>query len=290
MNQRWIMMLVLVALGGLAACQTPAPQTPAPQTTAPQSSSAPPSKKAANGKSATSPAKSKNHKAAAAPVPASPAAVVPVPVAPQAKSPSLEEVLDEMDRSAAGFRSAEADFVWEQYQKVVDEKVVRKGRVFFVRREKSTHMAANVLAPDKKDLIFTDGKIRFYQPRIDQVTEYDAGKNKAEVESFLVLGFGGRGHDLVKSFEVKLAGMETLDGVKVVRLELVPRSPKLRNMFERMTLWVDTARDISLKQQAFEPSGDFRTAVYTNIKLNEKVPDDVFKLKTTSRTKYVRPQ
>jgi outer membrane lipoprotein-sorting protein len=51
---------------------------------------------------------------------------------------------------------------------------------------------------------------------------------------------------------------------------------------------VDTARDVSLKQQAFEPSGDYRTAYYSNIKLNEKVPDDVFKLKTTPKTKVVR--
>jgi hypothetical protein len=51
---------------------------------------------------------------------------------------------------------------------------------------------------------------------------------------------------------------------------------------------VDTARDISLKQQAFEPSGDVRTAYYTQIKLNDKVSDEVFKLKTTSKTKVVR--
>src|SRR3954447_6400919 len=125
----------------------------------------------------------------------------------------LESVLDQLDQAAATFRSAEADFVWEQYQKVVDEKDVQKGTAFFVRHEKDTHMAADITEPEKKVLLFSDGKIRFYQPRIDQVTEYDTGAKKEEVESFLVLGFGGRGHDLQKSFTVKLDGFETIDGV-----------------------------------------------------------------------------
>jgi outer membrane lipoprotein-sorting protein len=202
----------------------------------------------------------------------------------------LEAVLTQMDKAAATFRSAEADFVWDQFQAIVQEHDIQKGKVFFVRHEKDTHMAAQINEPDKKQVIFSEGKIRFYQPKIDQVTEYEAGTNKEEVESFMVLGFGGRGHDLLKSFDVKYAGEETIAGVKTAKLELTPKAEKVKKMFDRFVLWIDPVRDISLKQEAYEPSGDFRTATYSNIKLNEKVPDDTFKLKTTSKTKIVRPQ
>ena len=207
-----------------------------------------------------------------------------------ATSAQLESVLDELDKAAANFRSAQAEFVWEQYQKVVDETDKQVGTAFFVRHEKDTHMAATITEPEKKILLFTDGKIRFYQPKIEQVTEYDAGAKKEEVESFLVLGFGGRGHDLPKSFHIKFEGHEKIDGISVAKLNLVPKSDKVRNMFARIILWVDTARGVSLKQQAFEPSGDYRTAYYNNIKVNAKVPDDTFKLKTTNKTKFIRPQ
>ena len=205
-------------------------------------------------------------------------------------STSLEAVLTAMDKASANFRSAEADFVWDQYQSIVQEHDLQKGKVFFVRHEKDTHMAADITEPDKKQVVFTEGKIRFYQPKIDQVTEYEAGKNREEVESFMVLGFGGRGHDLTKSFDVKYLGDEMVDGVKTAKLELTPKAEKVRNMFSHFILWMDTARDVSLKQQAFEPSGDYRTATYSNIKINGKVPDDTFKLKTTSKTKVVKPQ
>jgi len=202
----------------------------------------------------------------------------------------LEAVLDRMDATAAVFRTTEADFVWDQYQKVVDETDTQKGKVFFRRINNETQMIAEITHPDRKYVLFADGKVRVYQPRIDQVTEYSAGKNKAEIESFLVLGFGGRGHDLLKSFDVSFEGAEVVEGVKTARLALVPKSQKGKSMFNRILLWIDLERGVSLKQQLFEPSGDHRIARYGNIRMNQKLGDDVFRLKTTSKTKVVAPQ
>ena len=202
---------------------------------------------------------------------------------------TLQGVLNQMDAAAAQFRSAQADFTWDQYQKVVNETDTQKGTVYYRRTGKGeTQMAANIQYPDQKYLLFTEGKIRLYQPKIQQVNEYDAGKNRAEAESFLVLGFGGSGRDLQTSFEVKFDGNEDVDGIRTAKLELTPRSSKVKNMFDRIIVWVDATRSISLKQQAFEPSGDYRLAHYTNIKVNTKIPDDVFKLHTSGKTKTVK--
>lgn len=264
-----------VLFGGGALVAQTASQTAKPKS-APKSNS-----KSGSKTTATTPAKT---------------ASAPPPVAAPAENKSanesatLESVLDQLDKAAAEFKSTEADFVWDQYQKVVDETDTQKGRIYFVRHEKDTHMAANVSEPDKKDLVFHDGKLKFYQPRIDQITEYDATKNRSEVETFLVLGFGGRGHDLSKTFTVKFAGWETIDGVRTAKLELDPRSPKVKNTFAQIILWVDPVRGVSLKQQFIEPSGDYRIAKYTNFKMNQKVSDDVFKLKTTPKTKVVKQQ
>ncbi|MGH9556371.1 MAG: LolA family protein [Terriglobales bacterium] len=211
------------------------------------------------------------------------------PAEPPANA-ELQSVLDRMDAAAAGFRTTEAEFVWDQYQKVVDETDTQKGKVFFRRLNNETQMIAEITHPDLKYVLFADGKVRVYQPRIDQVTEYSAGKNKAEIESFLVLGFGGRGHDLLKSFDVSYEGAEAIDGTRTARLALVPKSQKGKSMFSRILLWIDPERGVSLKQQLFEPSGDHRIARYVNIRMNQKLADDIFRLKTTSKTTVVSPQ
>ena len=202
----------------------------------------------------------------------------------------LQPVLNGLDRAAANFKSAQAEFVWDQFTKVVNDHDLQKGVVYYRRLAGEVQMAADITQPAGKYVIFSAGKVDVYQPEIEQVTEYIAGKNQSEFESLLVLGFGGSGRDLVKNFVVHYGGTETVDGVSTVKLDLVPKATKVRNMFSRIILWIDPARGISVQQQFLEPSGDYRLAKYTNVKLNEKVPDGAFKLKTTGKTKWVRPQ
>jgi outer membrane lipoprotein-sorting protein len=80
-----------------------------------------------------------------------------------------------------------------------------------------------------------------------------------------------------------------VQGVNAAKLDLTPKSPKVRAMFNRIILWIDPARGVSVQQQFCDPDGNYRLAKYNNIRLNEKINDDVFKLKTTSHTSIVRP-
>lgn len=205
----------------------------------------------------------------------------------QTSGTSLQAVLAEMDRAAANFKSAKANLEADQYQRVVDEHDIQKGVIYFRRLGKELQMAADFTYPEKKYVLFSEGKVRVYQPRIEQVAQYNAGKNKAEFESFFVLGFGGSGRDLVRSFDVRLVGTEDVGGVKTAKLELIPRSKKVAAMFSRILLWIDPARGVSVQQELVEPSGDYRLAKYGDIRTNEKIPDDVFKLKTTGKTKWI---
>jgi outer membrane lipoprotein-sorting protein len=198
----------------------------------------------------------------------------------------LQKVLGEMDTAAASFHTTQANFDWEQYWKVVNDRESQKGTVYYRRVGKEIQMMADITDPPKS-VLFSDGKVQVYEPKLKRVTSYDAGKNKEAVESFLVLGFGGGGHDLLKSFDVKSLGSETVDGVNAAKLELIPKSDRVRNIFAKIWLWIDPARGISVQQQFFEPSGDYRLAKYSTIQLNQKISDSAFKLKTASGTQFV---
>jgi outer membrane lipoprotein-sorting protein len=211
----------------------------------------------------------------------------------QSDSAGLEHVLDQMDAAARNFKTTEASFVTDQYYKVIkeiDESARQKGKVYFRREGGVTEMAADFVAPERKYVIYSGGKVQVYQPKIDQVNEYNPGKNRSELESFLVLGFGGSGHDLLKSYDVKFLGSETAKGVQAEKLELIPKSTRLRNNIARILLWIDPARGVSVQQQFFEPSGDYRLAKYSEIQINQKLPENAFKLKTTGKTKFISPQ
>jgi len=204
---------------------------------------------------------------------------------------ALERVLGQMDSAATNFHTTEANVMWDEYQKVVDEHDVQKGKVYFRRAGNEIQMAADISEPDQKYVLFNGSRVQVYQPKIEQVMVYNTGKSREEVESFLILGFGGRGHDLPKSFEVKYLGSEKLDAMETAKLDLVPKANNVRNNVDHILLWIDPARGISVQQQFFfGVSGDYRLAKYSDIKVNEKLSDSVFKLKTTGRTKTISPQ
>jgi len=209
-----------------------------------------------------------------------------------AQNTDLARTLKAMDQQAAAFRNAQADFVWDQYTKVVDEHDLQQGTIYFRRAGKGElEMAAHINPPTPKFVLFSNGLVKLYEPGLDRVTEYNAGKNKSEFESFLVLGFGGSGQDLQKQFDVKYAGAENVMGVNAAKLVLTPKSQKIQNMFAQIILWIDPAKGISVQQQFITADGDYRLAKYSNIVLNDpKLSDDPFKLKTTSKTTTVRPQ
>jgi outer membrane lipoprotein-sorting protein len=205
------------------------------------------------------------------------------PLARAQGNASLEPVLDGMDAAEKKFGTTQASFVWDQYTSVVKDTVTEKGKIYFRRVGGDTQMAVEVLDP-LKYVLLTGGKLQLYVPKTDQVMVYNLQKNQGEFESFLQLGFGGGGHALLKSFEVEFGGAETVDGVETSKLNLVPKNPKALDMFPHIVLWIDPARGIAVRQQLFQKSGDYRLAIYSDIRLNEKIPEGVFKLKTNSKT------
>jgi outer membrane lipoprotein-sorting protein len=220
--------------------------------------------------------------------------VTALPGTLRAQDSSLDSVLKKMDTAAASFRTTQAEFEWDRYEKVINEvDDIQSGTIYYRRvgkeAKKDIEMKADIVKPDRKYVLFSEGKIRMYLPKPDQVTVYDSGKNRSDYETYLVLGFGGSGEDLRKAFEVTYLGQETISGVATAKLQLIPKSEKVRGTFKQILLWIDPDRGISVQQQFFEPQGDYRLAKYSSIRINEKIPDEVFKLKTTSKTQTISP-
>jgi outer membrane lipoprotein-sorting protein len=203
---------------------------------------------------------------------------------PQNDSAALEQILKRMDATAATFKSAQADFEWDTYTAVVNDHDLKVGTIYYRKQGNAVEMSAEVRPPNAKSVqqyvLYKGEKVQIYNPGTNQVQDYPVGKNKADVQSFLVLGFGGGGHEMLKSFDVHYAGTEQVQGVNAAKLELTPKSDRARGMFNKIVLWIDPSLGVSVQQQLFASGGDYKLSKYSNIKVNpSKMPEDVFKLK-----------
>lgn len=229
--------------------------------------------------------------------------LLPAGVQAQAKpgASRLDVVLAELDAASLRFHSARADFVSENYEAIVKETTSQHGITYFERNKGATEMGAVVMSAKKgpngkevpdKIVQYKNGTMQLFDTTLDQVRVMGGGTNQSSYQTFLTLGFGGSGRDLAKSWNITDLGSETLmdDGqpVKTEKLDLVSKDENVRNMYTHITIWVDTARDVTLRQVFDTPSHDRRTVNNSHIRLNIAIDKDAFAIKPGKHTTFVR--
>jgi len=210
----------------------------------------------------------------------------------QPKPGDLDIVLRQMDDASTKFKSAQADFRRDLYERVVKQTTTQTGSIYFLRDGALIEMGAKFLPPSARTIEYRRGSLSIFDPTSNHLILMSAGNKQAQYESFLTLGFGGSGRDLATNWTISDLGTEQMsDGDKSVtttKIDLVAKDPNVRNMFTHIIIWVDPQRGISLKQQFFTPSEDLTTGVYTHIRYNEKVDTKPFAIKTDKNTSIDR--
>jgi len=198
-------------------------------------------------------------------------------------APSLQAVLSKLDAASAHFTSAQAAFHKDLYNALVRDTTPQDGVIYFQRTKNGSQMGARIDGAGARTVEYKNGILRDYNPGIKCFDTVAASGNKARIDSFLTLGFGGSGKDLEKAWVIQNLGTDTLQdnghAVKVERLDLVPREQSVKSMVTHVTLWLDVDRGVSLKQVFYSPSGDTQTAVYSHVRLNERIDTKPFEIK-----------
>lgn len=205
-----------------------------------------------------------------------------------ASAQDMKTVLAKLDASAASFHATSADFQFDSYQTdPVPDKDTQKGTVYYQRNGNNFQMAAHISEengkPVPKVYKYAKGEFQLYEKIPDQVTTYKNDK----VGGYLLLGFGASGKQLQDKWDINYAGQEKLNDVTTDKLELIAKDPAVRKNLPKVTVWMDTAHGVSLKQVFDEGQGQSRVCVYYNFKFNQPLPSDAFTFKTDSKTQYV---
>ncbi len=194
----------------------------------------------------------------------------------QQPSAQLQATLDKLDQASTRFISAQADFhkvLYNHYLRSNDDE--QDGRIYFTSEHGSPHMGLLTTGPKARIAEYKSGSLRLFTVSDNCFVTV----TRPGIETYLTLGFGGSGKDLTKAWNITDLGPELMDGIKVEKLELVAKDPNVRANFEKITLWMDLARGVSLKQVFLSTTKDIQTATYTHIRYNEKVDTKPFTFK-----------
>ncbi len=203
----------------------------------------------------------------------------------------LQQTLAHMDEVAATFKSVTADVKKTSHTAIIDEDYKDSGTLV-VKRPKPKDLRAlfDIKEPDAKKIAFSGRTGEIYYPKLNTVDIYDLDKKLgAQVNQYLLLGFGASAKDLQEAYSIKLAGAETVNGQPTAHLELTPRKPDEATHLEKVELWVSVQTGIAIQQKLSYRGGDYQLATYTNMKINPPIPDSAVTLNLPASVKRQHP-
>lgn len=199
-----------------------------------------------------------------------------------AQAEDKASVLAKLDTAARGFHTTTATVEFDSIQTdPVPDKDIMTGTAYYERNSHfemavhfTTHISDGRSQPTAKAYIFSNGTLRVSETGKEKDAKpYDQA---SKYESYFVLGFGASGKDLEDKWAITYLGKETIDGISTDKLELVAKDPNVRKNIAKVTVWMDTARAVSLKVIFDEGQGQSYVCHYTNIKVNQPLPKSAF--------------
>ena len=204
---------------------------------------------------------------------------------------NLQTTIAKLNQAAKNLRSISADFEVDTNQtEPVPDTDVLKGVTYYERNGSNRQIAAHIEtengSPIEKVYTLAGVIFKLYEkgPGIDQVTTF---RNADKFAEYVMLGFGASGSELADKWDIRDLGPEKIGDVETEKLELVAKDPEARKHLQKVTVWMDLNRAVSLKQVFDEGQGMTRVSTYSNIRTNQPIPKDGFTFKTDKNTQFI---
>jgi len=196
-------------------------------------------------------------------------------------------VRENLDREAKNFHSLSAKMERTKVTVVVNDHSTESGDIF-VHGDK---MLLQIKEPDARTILRLGDNLYIYNPGLKRVEEYNLGKNRALVDQFLLLGFGTRGSELNKSYDVTLLREEKMAGQEVAVLSLVPKAAGVLHQISKIQIWLSESTWLPVQQEFYEAgSGDYSTVRYSDVVRNGDIPESTFRPSWPAGTHKVKLQ
>lgn len=185
------------------------------------------------------------------------------------RAQSTAEIFSRLDRAAQSFLGATASIQVTTHTKIIDEDEIQVGTVAVKRYSPDEiEFLINFTGRDAQGMALRGQTFQIYYPKANIVREYAVGKYRDLAQKLILLGFGMPGRELAENYEVQNLGGERVQSQDSVHLQLTPKASDVLKQLSRVDLWISLKTNCPIQQKFYMPSGDYRLATYSDIKIN----------------------
>lgn len=170
----------------------------------------------------------------------------------------------------ANMRTLQCDFVQTKHVKMLNENMVSRGRMFYMRNDR---LRWEYNTPYAYTFILNGDKVLLNNGNTKRNDVIDVNKNKVfkEISRIMVSSVVGSCLTDDKTFKTTV----TTSGAEWIAT-LVPVRKDIKQMFDKVILHFDKKRKVVTKIEMTERNGDKTTIVLQNIRTNENISANMF--------------
>lgn len=189
------------------------------------------------------------------------------------RAQSTTEIFSRLDQAARSFIGATAAIRVTTHTQIINEDETQVGTVAVKRySHNGIQFLISFTEPDAQAIALRGQTLQIYYPKLNTVREYDIGKYKDLAQKLILLGFGMPGRELAENYEVSNLGDERVQSQDSVHLQLTPRAQDVLRQLSRVDLWISLKTNCPVQQKFYLPSGDYRFATFSDVKVNPRLP------------------
>ena len=214
--------------------------------------------------------------------------------APVSSKEPLQPILARMDKGASEFKTMTAHVTYVTHTDVLNDDSRETGTIAMQKvGPNEVKSLIEFLTPDKRTVQFEKRLLRIYYPKMKTIQEWDLSKHGEQLDQFFMIGFGRSGTALAKDYDMTVVGTETLknaQGAQTIRLRLIPKLGEAHEYVKQLELWIPQTGDpYPLQEKISLPSGDYRLAIFNDLKTNTPLPPGALQLKHPDGVKTEHP-
>lgn len=185
-------------------------------------------------------------------------------------TPTLDQVLKEVQKRQSAVKTLQADFTQQKSLALLAEPQVASGTFAY---EKPDKVRWNYTTPNPVMMLIAGGRMTTFYPKLGRAEALEVGRFQDRI--FKYMGAGNAISELETWFNFRFSDRK---GETTWKLDLVPKTSQVAKRVKSITIWIDRSSYMTSKFEYVEADGDTTLYEFTSIRVNDPVPAAAFKL------------
>jgi outer membrane lipoprotein-sorting protein len=202
---------------------------------------------------------------------------LPLAAAKVADPGSLDEVIKKVQEQQRKTTTLQADFRQEKELALLSKPEVSTGTFVY---SKPNNVLWSYDAPKRVQMLIANGTLTTYYPDLNKVEKLDVQRFQDRI--FKYMGATGAIDELARYFDFTFTNKPS---EPAYALDLKPKTGAVSKRVQRIKLWIDKKTYLTTKIEYVEGDGDITRYEFTNIKVNQPIPQGRFVLNLPANVK-----